>query len=621
MRLIKNLYTKKISGAGLSLFRISYSIVLLCEVSQLYYFRHLIFDKIPFIEPSEVDVTYGLQLWMLTVVLLALGFYTRFVSILNYIFSVVYIAAISSYEYHMFYVYMGVNFLLIFIDTGKVISIDELRRKLTFWSDWDFDNEDRSVPALNYFVILLVAVAFVYLDSVFWKLTSHNWMSGIGMWLPASMVFMVFNDFTFLLNYKWFALFLGYLTFAFEIVFPFTFFRRKWRVPLLIVGMGLHLGITLVFTIPWFGLGVIAIYLLMVPVGYWKKLHQAFSFKKHRLEIFYDSACVVCTRRMIMLGHFDILKALKFSKFDECIRSNKTDVLPNQINIHPIALTRTGLQLEGIDVVLTAFRYSPILFFVGWAGIIPFVRPVIRKFFDRSSGKQDAHGLHHLYKVKSNRVEQTESWFSHKWSLLDFRILMITIGISLILLLQVLASYFSPFIGMIFEKIGFRDTKIDNGIRPVLLKISEKSRTYFGVTNHPVFMDSHFAGYNHVIAVEGVEANGEKHWLPIIDQNGMPDYYNIGFGLVKWTFRVNGTVVNQKNLTLGIRDFTTFWTIKNGMEPDAVSFNLYVKKIEIPDHWEKNVLRRQIESPWIKCGEAKWEKGEFVSDLCNIESM
>lgn len=70
MQLIHFLYQKKIDGTGLALFRIAYSLVLLCEVVQIFYFRHLIFDKIPFVEPSEIDLSYGLVLWMIAIIFL-----------------------------------------------------------------------------------------------------------------------------------------------------------------------------------------------------------------------------------------------------------------------------------------------------------------------------------------------------------------------------------------------------------------------------------------------------------------------------------------------------------------------------------------------------------------------
>src|SRR6478736_7745025 len=103
-------------------------------------------------------------------------------------------------------------------------------------------------------------------------------MTGIGMWLPASMAFMTYSSWPVLLNAKWLMLSLGYLTFAFEAFFAFLFFRKSWRIPLVLIGIGLHLGIAIIFPIPWFGLGVVAIYLLLVPLFLWRTIHNVLSF-------------------------------------------------------------------------------------------------------------------------------------------------------------------------------------------------------------------------------------------------------------------------------------------------------------------------------------------------------
>lgn len=75
--MIKRLYNKKISGLGLSIFRIVYTSVLLCEVIHFYYFRHLIFDKIPFLDPAEIDFGIPIKIWMTALIFSILGLFTR----------------------------------------------------------------------------------------------------------------------------------------------------------------------------------------------------------------------------------------------------------------------------------------------------------------------------------------------------------------------------------------------------------------------------------------------------------------------------------------------------------------------------------------------------------------
>ncbi|MEJ7664630.1 MAG: hypothetical protein WKG07_36500 [Hymenobacter sp.] len=82
--LFARIYAKQVDGIGLAVFRAVFRTVLLVEVGQLFYFRHLIFDVVPFVEVAEIGFTTPLLLWMATLVLLILGLWTRPAAAVNY---------------------------------------------------------------------------------------------------------------------------------------------------------------------------------------------------------------------------------------------------------------------------------------------------------------------------------------------------------------------------------------------------------------------------------------------------------------------------------------------------------------------------------------------------------
>ncbi|MCB0514367.1 MAG: thiol-disulfide oxidoreductase, partial [Bacteroidetes bacterium] len=88
-KLFNNSYNKQIDGTGLAIFRIAYSIILLCEIMQMFYFRHLIFDKIPYIELPEISSAIPILIWAVSVVFIMVGLFTRTATIINYIMSLV----------------------------------------------------------------------------------------------------------------------------------------------------------------------------------------------------------------------------------------------------------------------------------------------------------------------------------------------------------------------------------------------------------------------------------------------------------------------------------------------------------------------------------------------------
>ena len=138
-RFLNSLLATKISSKNLSLFRITFFSVLLAEVIRLNYFKVLIFDKIPYLSPAEIDFSVPIVIWAFSVIALILGVFTRFFSILNYLLSLILVGTIHTFEYHVFYSYIGINFIMIFMPISKCLSVDRLIEKLKFVTDSKFE--------------------------------------------------------------------------------------------------------------------------------------------------------------------------------------------------------------------------------------------------------------------------------------------------------------------------------------------------------------------------------------------------------------------------------------------------------------------------------------------------
>ena len=114
-------------------------------------------------------------------------------------------------------------------------------------------------------------------------------MSGLGLWLPASLPFNVVYDYTLLLNNEYLMKFSGYVVLFFELFFVFVFFRKKFRVAVMLLGILLHSGIIVFFSIYGFGFSCLILYVLMVPTKYYSyfvKRLKSLNLKK--LFIAYD---------------------------------------------------------------------------------------------------------------------------------------------------------------------------------------------------------------------------------------------------------------------------------------------------------------------------------------------
>ncbi len=264
------------SAVGLAVFRIAYSLTLLGEVIQVFSLRHLFYDATPYLNVGGPALAPAFGLWMAAIVCLALGFMTRQASLINYVMTLLIFSTSGYWEYHVDYIYTGIGFFLLFIPVERTLSIDAwlaARRATRNRTPLPSTN----VPRVHYDALILVGIAAVYFDSVFYKLASPMWMSGLGVWRPASIPHNTYWNVGWLLDVKWLMLSMGYLTLVFEALFVVAMWFDRLRPLLLLIGMGLHLGIVVMFPIPWFGLAVAALYVLLIPDDWWTWLGSLFS--------------------------------------------------------------------------------------------------------------------------------------------------------------------------------------------------------------------------------------------------------------------------------------------------------------------------------------------------------
>lgn len=617
---IQHLFHKEIDAFGLSCFRIVYGLVLLCEVGQLFFFRNLIYDKIPFIDPAEINTTYGLLAWMIVLVFFVLGFYTRLTAILNYCFSIVFISGTHGYEYHMFYVYMGVNFLLVFVNVSQVNSLDRLRAKLKPAEISEVYAPKTTVSVLNYYSLLLIGVGFVYFDSIFYKLGSPFWLQGLGVWLPASLLPAAYLDQTWLLNMKPLMLFLGYLTLALELVFVFLFWVPKLRIVFLFVGVGLHMGILLVFPIPWFALGMTALYILLVPARWWSFLRSKVTFAAPRLTLYCDEECLLNRKLRVVLKHFDSFNAIEFKP-----TLSLGSMLPVKTegqsigSLRVYSMLKDGTVLGRKEAFRKALLHIPAFFLLGILLYVPGVSRLATVLNRRIAYSRTGVGNDDTSPTFSvAEFSQSNNWPNVRKG--QHTAVACILGLALLIGIQVMSTSRSPLAKAGLNKIGFGQTLIGKAYFKFAQRVHSVSKSLLGITGHGVFVSSHFDGYNHVIAIEYTD-HGDSVWLPITDKRGLPDHYQSGPTWAKWCFRTNSPRVSHSNVRDGIRDFTAFWLKTNNMDLNSGTFNIYVKRFDSPTGWQKDFLRTQIEHPWVVAGHAEWRAHQFSLEMLDVESI
>lgn len=620
-------YDKKIQGTGLGLFRIFFGLLMFAEVTEVDYFRELLYSDTPFIGHQLVNFHYFLKVWQVVLIFFMFGLFTRTTAILNYFFGIVVFSVFHKFEYHLDYGMTGLSFLAMISPLAKTYSLDNLLLKLKYSKAGHDFKPDTKVPQLYYFIFMFVGIAIIYFDSIFYKLATPMWRNGLGMWLPASLPENTWLDLSFILNIKFLSIGMGFLTLVFEAIFLFTFYLKKWRTPLFLVGQGLHIGIVIAFPIPWFGLAVTFLYVLLLPVGMWDKLAKALQFKSPKLTIFYDPTCPLSNRIRIFLKHIDAFNAIRFEKVENAHQYKQLENIPeSEFKNGVYSIDNKGNVYNGMRTYRKAMLYHWLLFPVGILLHIPGIFHLKDAFYRSiTANKENVPCDESTYDIgiasgpanyENLRLTSRFTWGKLKVNLLFYFCVFVLLNQLLLIGWRSIA----------FEKIRgvspikeFTQTSFASRIINMHLVNGQK---FLGLTSHPVFMDVvHFNGYNHIIAVVYKDQNGKETYLPMINEKGQAGYYAFGRRWVNWTFRTNNKNIDQEELKYGLMRYSAFWMGKHNKSFDNTTFYIKVKKIESPHGWEYNFLRNQMAKPWMDAGTLEWKNKVFTANIPEIEKL
>lgn len=620
-------YDKKIEGTGMALFRIFFGLLMMAEVTEVDYFRELNYSDIPFIGNQLVNFHYFLFAWQIVLVFFIFGLFTRTTSILNYLFGLVVFSVFHKFEYHLDYALTGLSFLAMISPMAKTYSLDNLLLKLKYSKSGIDFKPDTKIPQLYYIIFMFVGIAIIYFDSIFYKLATPMWRNGYGLWLPASLPENTWLDLSFILNIKPLAMGMGFLTLVFEAVFLFTFFLKKWRLPLFIVGLGLHIGIVIAFPIPWFGLGVVFLYILLLPVGLWDKLTKFLQFKSPKLTVFYNPDCPLSNRVRLFIKHIDAFNAIRFEKAENAHQYKQMEnVTEKELMDGVYSIDNKGNLNNGLKTYRKAMLSQWLLWPVGVLLYIPGIFHIKNAFYKSiTANKENIPCTESTYNLgfASGPVNYDNLRLTSSLTWRKLKVNLLYAFCVFVLLNQLLLIGWRSIAFQEVREIPAVKNFIEKSFPSKLISFHLlNGQKFLGLTSHPVFMDVvHFNGYNHIIAVVYKDQNGKETYLPMINEKGQAGYYAFGRRWVNWTFRTNGKDIDQEALKYGLMRYTAFWIGKHNKSFDNTTLYIKVKKIDSPHGWEYNFLRKQMAKPWMDAGTVEWKNKVFTANIPEIESL
>jgi len=412
---------------------------------------------------------------------------------------------------------------------------------------------------------------------------------------------------------------IGYLIIIFQ--FSFLFFHQIPRLrPLyFLIGIGLHLGITLSFNIYPFGLGMLIFYSLVMPFSWYRRLGAWIRVKQPLLTVFYDQQCPLCCRTVLILNHFDICHSVDFKPAQQWAMHYPAlnEINETQLLSDLYALDNQDRLYAGVGTyaqILIAMRYPAVLGLILKLPLISsFAEWRYRKIADnRRRLNCDISCLPEtpiacetsLYdKIFNLENSAAAKVNSHKLT-----------KVLIILILFQLNS--SLHYGLLYRlHVDTRQTSFGKAFSNMSNAVLMFSHTFLGITPHALYLHDHFTGYNHLLAINYLDADGKELPLPFVDQQGRLLAPNWGRVHSMWANIAVTPTIDELRLKKFIMKVTAFWGKQLGLNLDTTHFVIKLKKIEAPFTWEPGLRNKNLSGEWQTIGEANWEGKVFKINI------
>ncbi|WP_151736817.1 DCC1-like thiol-disulfide oxidoreductase family protein [Paenibacillus tengchongensis] len=605
------LYDRKEPAFPLALFRMGFSLLFILEVLQMMYFRDLIFqqDSLAAEAPAFLSVLFAL--WLIALVLLLIGALTRPAAIVNYAISVYMLGFVTVNEANNWQVdslFLTGAFLIMFMPVSACISVESLMERRR-QARVRVRKLPRPQARFIHTSLLILLIGLFYLDSMLYKLSSSMYLTGLGLWAPASLPFTTYYDVSWLIDHHWLVLILGYSLLVYELLYVFLVWFKPLRVWLSIGGVLLHAGVLVVFPIPVMSLLVTVIHLAVIPESAYRKLYdRLLAAKRKHLTVYYDRLCPLCRQTVGILSALDICKAIEWKALQDFAAEEKLlSGIPEADLLHDIYAVEKGTKLhKGVDT------YAAILRSMGWtfpAGLLlglPPVHGIAARIYGAVAARRKLEGgcTDSTCGIGiAAPPEQAASVLAGKiWPAGTFLLLW---GISFIVL-----SFGTPFYG---KYITGEDSRTTAALRDTAAVYKRITYPVLGWSNHGVYTESHFEDYRFQTRL--VYVNGDAVTaLPIMDGSGFSRAYMVGRQWDHWAYATAHPGLPFEQASRSMLDYAAFWAERSGVDLAFGNGRIEIqrKPLEVSmDEFRPGLLKANMAQPWTRVGEITASGGEL----------
>jgi uncharacterized membrane protein YphA (DoxX/SURF4 family) len=554
-----------VSAKSFAAFRIGLAAYLLVFISELVYFRPVIFNTIPDLSYNPFPAKLFLAIWLLAAGMLLIGWQTRIAAIVNYIFAVIATFSFSNSGCGSFnddLLRIG-SFLLIVMPVGQSFSIDAIIRNVRYGP-----MPSKQTSSLYYLAALFVSLGLMYFASSLTKLYSPMWGKGLGLWIPASMPYNKWHNLSFFLDSALLMQVTNYITVLWEFLFVFMLFSKKWRRLFALLGVVFHMVIALIFPFPLLCFGPVPFYFLFISDRFWHRFRQAsFSITindKNKRHVVLASAIQAMNRRAIVYKYHEPGILINHHSFSDDWQA----------------------AIAGLKRTLPGKLFA-------WLLRVQFVKLLAKAIVDDAIG---------IGAIKPAGLI-TPSF--KRWALAVFCVMLGCVQL-----------FYSSYhlVSRINGGVTVKELKnyyhIRKDIQDFSLKPSNLFRTLFGLNARGVFLDHSNMGTKTVFAVVYINHANDTTWLPFFDRNGLCLDMNMNLVWSKYSFNsvCSGSIPNP----LELQKVLWFWAQEKAVDTDSLDLQVLKRTYVFPVQFEKGYYQHLASQPWEWEGTASWRNGKFL---------
>ncbi|MGH8548428.1 MAG: hypothetical protein ACRERU_07475 [Methylococcales bacterium] len=430
-------------------------------------------------------------------------------------------------------------------------------------------------------------------------------MNGLGAWVPNTMPYYISSfDFDWFVNNRPIQELIGYSLIAFQLVFLLIFTHRLFRVPLLVIGILFHLGITVCLNIYPFGFGMLVHYILLVPFQWWTGLARKIEYEDPLLRTYCNNTDRDTARLAVILQHFDFRNYSSFhfvsqlQELPENVRKEHSDFSTFTM----ASFDRNDKLYEGHHGFREKIFFRLLFVIFRTAGTAGFLcgRSLAAV---RMSSTCFARLSKHIGAFSSGVPAYNEMPAS------DVSLKSIYRFLTVVLILQANSTLHYG----IFKRFDMneRPTISAGLIGEISVYITSISHILLGITPHALYMDDHFDGYEQISALTYIDTRGQEKWVPFVAPDGRFVLPNWGRVHSMWANVAMHPAFHRLVFERLCRKVTAFWARKLGIGTQNSTFRVKTKAVQISYRWVEDLRKKNLGGNWSDFGQIRWIDGQF----------